>query len=256
MNILRPLQMFISTLPILLALVALLVSATPIPSLDVSKGDTNALIVRGLPIDRDYSPVKTDSQRLNELMQKMFDSPHSFPDKDLLKDLRECVTLITPLTEAEAKDITPGIFMSIGRLKRFLGQCYNPIEGIQDIVREIKAFEDQAVAKGLPRWSPLFQPPKDLKGLLDGSEDNQFTETASSGQVSALHKLVAQVLSLTLTEYASIHTELKGKYEAIDVKIKRWKEGDDKIRAEKLMMGEWKAMGSLVDIFSAIPAKV
>ncbi|KAG6847878.1 hypothetical protein H0H93_005246 [Arthromyces matolae] len=244
--------MFISTSPILLALLALLVSATPIPSLDVvSKGDTNALIMRSPPDSSQPQPPSVAQP--DKLLEHMTHPEYYYqlPEKVLLEDIHEYEKLIASVTEADVKNTGPEIFIAIGHLKLFVARSPKHQQGA---IHGIKACEDKAVDKGLPRWVPSFKPPKKLDGFFEGNE-RKFTKHDTHEQVTDLHTLVGQVLSLTLTEYESIREQLRKEYNAIEVMIDGWKEGENENQA-KMMMRDWKAMGTLVDTFSKLSAKV
>ncbi|KAG6835603.1 hypothetical protein H0H93_016600 [Arthromyces matolae] len=248
MNIIRPLRMITSALLISLALLTLLVSATPIPYLTYSQDQMPSsaeLLAQG---------QKRAAGRLYDRICEMIHiSSHKGSQEDLVRDINEFAGLIAHMTDAEANNvvITNNVFLAINYVKLFVATWHSG-EAQQHAVHAIKACEDKAVNKGLPRWVLFFKPPQNLSKFFNKLE-LRFKNAAANTQANELYDLVTKIFSLTLTEHGTIREQLKKEYNAVQAEINSWQPGDTKIRAEETMEG-WKAMDILVDVFCATEA--
>ncbi|KAG6835602.1 hypothetical protein H0H93_016599 [Arthromyces matolae] len=249
----------------IISLAVLLVSATPIPSFDVtSELDSNALVRTNSPRysqlgeapytklfpRADETAVRAAVVRLHksigaiDRLANPLQKDRVASEVDVVKEVKELTLCIEG---ADAKFMDKRVFDTIGTIKFFVLK-HPSVQGKASI-DAIEVCEDAAVAKDLPQAPVWYQTPTRVKALLiDLKGDFQSTNgPGRETQLAKLNYMVLYILHLTQKEQRTIRTESQEGYSSIKDQISNWQEGPDKVKAGQ-ELARWERLHSLLDL--------
>ncbi|KAG6834968.1 hypothetical protein H0H93_006024 [Arthromyces matolae] len=264
MIIIRPRNLISASL---ISLALLLVSATPIHSLAVSRAITNDLVGNNPVIREPFSkcylnsgfhehvfsvsqaPSVTepfghatgDPGRLQELRVVMYAASRkgcNDPDR-LVDDLNEYARLVP---QQRAEDLASATLYATRKVKLIVA-AWNPDQRKRGI-HAIMACED-AVAKDLSGKLSWRKSPQLVKDFLEEDLEPVFDMRGRYIKLSRLEDMVTYITLLTVKEQCTISKELEDGYNTIHDKVKHWADDEWK-RLAMEELKKWNSLNSLV----------
>ncbi|KAG6818415.1 hypothetical protein H0H93_005152 [Arthromyces matolae] len=252
----------------LISLTLLLVSATPIPSVDVASAAGNvdfftknsalASVPQATSVTKLFA--RTDENPVTHLVALKIKSalwhvPRQMGDKgEVAKEIHQLAELIPRLPphdhipQLRPESTSTVVYSTIKNFKSLISAWESTDTDRKSGIEGIEACEAAAKAKGLSRDpeipGKITNMLKDLEKPPTLSSDNSKSTMLS--QTKQLDSLVPSILSLTFEEQKRMSQMLERGYEVAAAKIVHWPAKDDCTVVAKRLLEQWQAFNSLL----------